>query len=121
MSVDLAAGVPINSLPDGGAIAGTVGDEEVVLVRTGDRFFAVGAHCTHYRGALAEGLVVGNTIRCPLHHACFDLATGEAVRAPALDSIACWQVQHQGDSIFVGEKMPQQAPAIATDRSRHPP
>jgi apoptosis-inducing factor 3 len=120
MSLDLTAGVSIESLPDGGAIAGTVGDEEVVLVRTGDRFFAVGAHCTHYRGALADGLVVGHTIRCPLHHACFDLTTGEVVRAPALDPIACWKVQRQGDALFVREKLPQRAPAIATDPSRHP-
>jgi apoptosis-inducing factor 3 len=120
MSIDLTAGVSIESVPDGGAIAGTVGDDEVTLVRSGDRFFAVGAHCTHYRGALANGLVVGNTIRCPLHHACFDLATGEAARAPALDPIACWRVQRQGGRVLVREKMPPRAPAIATDRSRHP-
>jgi len=100
MSVDLTAGLPIESLPEGAAISGTVGDDEVVLVRTtGDRFHAVGAHCTHYRGALADGLVVGGTIRCPLHHACFDLATGEAVRAPALDPIGCWDVERRGDRV----------------------
>jgi NADPH-dependent 2,4-dienoyl-CoA reductase/sulfur reductase-like enzyme/nitrite reductase/ring-hydroxylating ferredoxin subunit len=120
MSVDLTAGVPTSSLPDGAAIPGTVGDDEVVLVRTGDRFFAVGAHCTHYRGALADGLVVEGTIRCPLHHACFDLATGEALRAPALDPIGCWRVERQGDRVFVRERLPPRAPAVPTDRSRHP-
>jgi len=120
MSVDLTAGVPTASLPEGAALSGTVGDDEVVLVRTGDRFFAVGAHCTHYRGALAEGLVVGGTIRCPLHHACFDLVTGEAVRAPALDPIGCWRVERQGERVFVREKMPPRAPVVMTDRSRHP-
>jgi nitrite reductase/ring-hydroxylating ferredoxin subunit len=120
MSVDLAGGVSIQSLPDSATIAGTVGDDEVVLVWTGDTFFAVVAHCTHYRGKLADGLVVGSTIRCPLHHACFDLATGEAVRAPALDPIACWQVRREGDRVCVGEKMAPRAPAVVTDRSRHP-
>ncbi|MCC7008293.1 MAG: FAD-dependent oxidoreductase [Acidobacteria bacterium] len=120
MSVDFTRGVSISSLPDGGTMAGKVGDEEVVLVRTGDRFFAVGAHCTHYHGALADGLVVGHTIRCPLHHACFDLATGEAVRAPALDPIACWDVRRQGDSVVVGGKVTANAPAAATDRRHHP-
>ena len=120
MSVDLAAGVPIQSLTDGGAVAGKVGEDEVVLVRTGDRFFAVGAHCTHYKGALVDGLVVGTTIRCPLHHACFDLATGEAVRAPALDPLACWNVEQQGDRVFVRSKMQPRKPDRATDRSRHP-
>jgi 3-phenylpropionate/trans-cinnamate dioxygenase ferredoxin reductase subunit len=120
MSVDLTAGVHVEALRDGGIINGRVGDEEVALVRTGERFFAVGAHCTHYHGALADGLVVGETIRCPLHHACFDLTTGEALRAPALDPIACWQVQRQGEYLFVRDKVPPHAPVPATDRSRHP-
>src|SRR5579883_1991970 len=98
MSVDLTKGVPADSLPDGGMLAGQVGADKVVLVRKGDRFFAIGAHCTHYGGVLAEGLVVGETVRCPLHHACFDLASGEALRAPALNPIPCWRVERQGNS-----------------------
>ena len=119
MSTDLTAGVRFDSLPDGGAFAGHVGDDEIVVVRRGDRVFAIGAHCTHYHGPLAEGLVVADTIRCPLHHACFDLATGEALRAPALDSVACWRVERKGDTVFVREKLPavvKTAPA----GSRHP-
>jgi NADPH-dependent 2,4-dienoyl-CoA reductase/sulfur reductase-like enzyme/nitrite reductase/ring-hydroxylating ferredoxin subunit len=103
---DLKAGVSAGSLPDGGTLLGRVGDEDVVLARAGDRFFAVGAHCTHYHGALADGLVVGNTIRCPLHHACFSLETGEALRAPALDPIACWRVERRGETVSVVDKAP---------------
>src|SRR5499433_1160364 len=103
MSTDLSAGVGIDSLPDGGTFAGRIGEDEIVLVRRGDRIFAIGAHCTHYHGPLAEGLVVGDTVRCPWHHACFDLATGEALRAPALDPVACWRVEEVGDKIFVRE------------------
>jgi NADPH-dependent 2,4-dienoyl-CoA reductase/sulfur reductase-like enzyme/nitrite reductase/ring-hydroxylating ferredoxin subunit len=117
---DLTAGVPAHSLSDGATLAGKVGDDEVVLVRSGDRFFAVGAHCTHYRGQLADGLVVGDTIRCPLHHACFDLSTGEAVRAPALDPVGCWRVERQGDAVFVRDKLPAKAPAAATSSPRPP-
>ena len=54
---------------------------------------------------LAEGLLVGDTVRCPLHHACFSLRTGEAVRAPALNPIACWRVDREGDRVFVREKL----------------
>jgi apoptosis-inducing factor 3 len=111
-TVDLSAGVAENQLNSNSTLAGKVGDDDVVLVRTGDRFFAVGAHCTHYRGPLADGLVVGDTIRCPLHHACFNLETGDAVRAPALDPIACWRVERHDGKIFVREKAkPASAPA----------
>ena len=102
---DLGAGVPAASLASGAMIRGHVGEDEVVLARAADRVFAVGAACTHYHGALADGLLVGETVRCPLHHACFSLETGEALRAPALDPIACWRVERQGDTLFVRDKI----------------
>src|SRR6266851_4801035 len=107
---DLTVGLAASSLASGGAVLGRVGEDEVLLARAGDRFFAVGAHCTHDHGALAEGLVVGDTVRCPLHHACFSLETGEALRAPALDPIACWRVERRGDMVFVREKMAELPP-----------
>ena len=76
---DLAHGIPEAALPDGGKLVGHVGDDEVLLVRRGADIFAIGAHCTHYHGPLVDGLVVGETVRCPWHHACFDLRTGEAL------------------------------------------
>src|SRR6185437_573725 len=102
---DFKNGVLIQDLHDGKPIAGQVGDEEAILVRRGNEFFAIGAHCTHYHGPLADGLVVGDMVRCPWHHACFSLRTGEAVRAPALDAVSCWRVEKVGDKIFVREKL----------------
>jgi hypothetical protein len=63
---DLTLGVAVDSLADGGTLLGHVGDDDVLLARADDRVFAVGAHCTHYHGPLAQGLVVGYTVRCPL-------------------------------------------------------
>src|SRR5689334_8260410 len=102
---DFTNGVALASIPDGKQILRAVGEEDVVLIRRGTELFAVGAHCTHYGGPLAEGLVVNDTVRCPWHHACFDLHTGEALRAPALDPIVCWKVEQRGDTIFVREKL----------------
>ena len=94
-------------------LLGHVGDEEVLLVRSGSEIFAIGAHCTHYHGPLAEGLVAGEGIRCPWHHACFDLRTGEAVRAPALSPVAVWKVEVKDDRIFVREKHEQPKPRVS--------
>src|SRR5438128_11724120 len=101
---DLKSGVALDDLPDGGIVLGNVETEEVILVRRGEEFFAVGAQCTHYHGPLAEGLVVNDTIRCPWHHACFSLRTGEAVRAPALSALATWEVEREQNRIFVRRK-----------------
>jgi apoptosis-inducing factor 3 len=105
---DLALGIASSELADGAKLLGHVGDEEVLLVRRGAEMFAVGPHCTHYHGPLAEGLVVDGTVRCPWHHACFDLRTGEALRAPALSPIARWSVDQRDGKIFVGQKLPEQ-------------
>jgi 3-phenylpropionate/trans-cinnamate dioxygenase ferredoxin reductase subunit len=113
--VDLARGVSADSIAEGGILAGRVGDQDVLLVRNAGQFYAVRAQCTHYRGPLAEGILVGNTIRCPLHHACFDLATGDALRAPALDPLPCWRVERQGPTVFVRELLP--TPAAKTPAS----
>ena len=109
---DLSLGTPIAGLADGAMISGHVGGDEVVLARSGDEYFAVGARCTHYKGRLARGLVVGDTVRCPLHHACFSLRTGEALCAPAFDPISRWRVEVAGDTAFVRKKLTAaQAPA----------
>jgi NADPH-dependent 2,4-dienoyl-CoA reductase/sulfur reductase-like enzyme/nitrite reductase/ring-hydroxylating ferredoxin subunit len=116
---DLTKGVPARDIPEGGMLLGRVGDDEVVLARSGDRFYAIGAHCTHYRGPLAEGLIVDDTVRCPLHHSCFSLKTGEALRAPALDPVACWRVAREQDVLFVREKIDSKPQAAAAVRLSH--
>jgi len=107
---DLKNGVLVEELQEGGTLLGVMDGEDVLLVRRGAEFFAVGANCTHYHGPLHEGLVVDETVRCPWHHACFSLRTGEALRAPALDAVPCWRVEHLGDRVFVREKLAPSAP-----------
>jgi NADPH-dependent 2,4-dienoyl-CoA reductase/sulfur reductase-like enzyme/nitrite reductase/ring-hydroxylating ferredoxin subunit len=102
---DLTRGVALSDLPDGGMLAGHVGEETVLLARRGEEVFAIGATCTHYGGPLAEGLLVEDTVRCPWHHACFSLRTGEALRAPAFDPVPCWRVERRDGRLFVHEKL----------------
>jgi apoptosis-inducing factor 3 len=107
---DFRKGFLARDLGDGAMVPGQVDGEEMIVTRRANEFFAIGAHCTHYGGPLAAGLVVGDTVRCPWHHACFSLRTGEALRAPALDPIPCWRVERLGDEIRVREKLAPSAP-----------
>src|SRR3954452_3643974 len=100
---DLAQGIAAAEF-SGETLLGHVGDQDVLLVRSGSEIFGIDAYCSHYHGPLADGLVVGDSIRCPWHHACFDLRTGEATRPPALNALSVWQVEQQGDRIFVRQK-----------------
>jgi NADPH-dependent 2,4-dienoyl-CoA reductase/sulfur reductase-like enzyme/nitrite reductase/ring-hydroxylating ferredoxin subunit len=102
---DLTQGAPLAEIADGGMLLGQVSGEAVLLARRGQELFAIGAECTHYHGPLAEGLLVGETVRCPWHHACFSLRTGEAFRAPALNPVSCWRVEQRDGRAYVREKL----------------
>ena len=114
---DLAQGIALSEF-SGETLLGHVGDQAVLLVRSDAEIFAIDAHCSHYHGPLAEGLVVGDSIRCPWHHACFDLRTGEAARAPALTPLAVWQVEREGDRIFVRQKRDAPKPRRNKQRTK---
>lgn len=107
---DLTKGVALTDFRDG-RLVGHVGDDDVLLVQIGADVVAIDAYCSHYHGPLAEGLVVGDTIRCPWHHACFSLRTGEALAPPALSALSAWKVEREKEKIFVRGK--REAPARA--------
>jgi NADPH-dependent 2,4-dienoyl-CoA reductase/sulfur reductase-like enzyme/nitrite reductase/ring-hydroxylating ferredoxin subunit len=130
---DFAQGIDVAMIPDRGMLLGHTLGEPVLLMRRGNEFFAIGATCTHYGAPLVDGLLVENTIRCPWHHACFRLDTGEPVRAPALDPVAVWRVEEVHDAagqftpneqtvstVYVREKLQpaQRAPAATPDALR---
>jgi NADPH-dependent 2,4-dienoyl-CoA reductase/sulfur reductase-like enzyme/nitrite reductase/ring-hydroxylating ferredoxin subunit len=110
---DLSKGVSLADFVDG-KLAGHVDKEEILLVRSGNETFAIAAHCSHYHGPLADGLVVGETVRCPWHHACFDLRSGEAVRAPALSALSTWRTEERDGRVFVraGEEKKPGRPSL---------
>ena len=109
---DLKAGIPAAGLADGATLVGHAEGEAVALVRSGKEVFAIGATCSHYSGPLGEGLVVGATIRCPWHHACFDLRSGEALRAPAIHPVPVYDVE-VGERIRVIGKRGAPSPSAA--------
>jgi NADPH-dependent 2,4-dienoyl-CoA reductase/sulfur reductase-like enzyme/nitrite reductase/ring-hydroxylating ferredoxin subunit len=103
---DLRQGVSPSQVPEGGCLAGQVDGEAVLLARSGGQWLALGAVCSHYNGPLAEGLIVGDTVRCPWHHACFDLRTGKALRSPALRDLDPWKVEERAGKVYVTGKAP---------------
>src|SRR4029453_13239734 len=101
---DLTGGIPTNSLAEGVPFLGHVQAEPIILVRRGPEIFAIGATCSHYGAPLADGLVVDDTVRCPWHHACFSLRTGEALAAPALSPVAAYEIVQRAGQVFVTRK-----------------
>ena len=119
---DLTQGVAAGDVKQGAPLLGHVGKDGVLLVDLGDGYSAVGAECAHYHGPLDQGLVVGETVRCPLHHACFSLRTGEVLAAPGLNSLPRWKVEKEGDRLFVREKLTPltQSTRKAPTGAKHP-
>ena len=63
--------------------------------------FAISDVCTHAEASLSEGHVDGVTVECPLHGACFDLRTGEALTPPATEPVQTFAVVLQDDDVYV--------------------
>jgi NADPH-dependent 2,4-dienoyl-CoA reductase/sulfur reductase-like enzyme/nitrite reductase/ring-hydroxylating ferredoxin subunit len=117
---DFAFGVRIDDLPEGHMLVGRVGEEDAMLVRLQNQCYAIGGLCSHYHGELSKGLIVDDTVRCPLHHACFSLRTGAALAAPALDPVACWRVEQVGGQVFVREKRTPAKGGVIAPTSNQP-
>ncbi len=119
---DFTQGIDAASIEPGGALLGHADGEPVLLVRLGGEYCAIGATCTHYGGPLAEGLFDGDTVRCPWHHACFNVRTGEALHAPALSPVARWTTERRGKSIVVTGKVERDplAPSGSASFARDP-
>ena len=101
IGLDLTQWAKVERVPEGEILAGVVGKDRVFVWRNGNGLKAYGASCPHLGAPLNEGIVVGATIRCPWHHACFDLATGEATAAPAFDALLEYAVTLDDDRFCV--------------------
>src|ERR1700745_1609106 len=106
---DFEKGCELDRLAEGEMLLGHAFSEPVLVARRGDDLFAIGATCTHYGGPLAKGLMVDCTVHCPWHHARFDLRTGGAIAAPALNNVACYKITKRGERFFVIGKVDEKA------------
>ena len=91
----------INTLSDGEMKSYEFGDHHILIIRKEKEFHAVGAHCTHYHAPLEEGLLHGDRLICPWHHACFDIKTGHVNEPPAFDHLPVYEITQEDDRYFV--------------------
>lgn len=99
---DLATeGMPTESIRSEVPAVGHYDGKPVVLLQNEMGVHAVGGKCTHYGAPLGDGFSAEGQIRCPWHHAAFDLASGEAVGAPALNPIPVYDTEVRDGSVFV--------------------
>lgn len=112
---DLTLGVAESKLSEGGMLLGHAHGEAVLLARSGGSVHAVSATCTHWGGPLAEGRLEGTQVRCPWHHAGFDITDGRATCTPALKPLTRYEVIRRSGTITVGARLESHAPARAAE------
>jgi nitrite reductase (NADH) small subunit len=72
MRITAAHNIPLR---EGRAVK--IGDEEIAIFNLGGRFLAIGNRCPHRGGPLADGIVAGESVVCPLHTRRVCLSSGE--------------------------------------------
>ena len=76
-------------------------DPPIAVFNVGGTLFGISDTCSLAEASLSEGRVDGETVECPLHGACFDLRTGEALTPPAVEPVQTFPVIVQEDEIYV--------------------
>ena len=96
----------VGDLAENSMVSRVVGQDEIMLARIGDDYFALDGWCSHAAGLLAEGYLHASAceVECPVHEGFFDLRTGEAVAPPAEEPVKAYAVRIEGDDILVGPK-----------------
>jgi nitrite reductase/ring-hydroxylating ferredoxin subunit len=88
-------------LADGAPLAVRLGDIPIALYRLDGKVHAIDDVCTHAFALLSQGFVEGGAIECPLHQACFDIATGRCLSGPATVDLRTYEVRIEGGEVFV--------------------
>ena len=91
----------VRELPDGTMKQIAVEGGEILLTSVKGEISALGAFCTHYNARLENGILSGDTIVCPSHHACFCAKSGDLKEPPALNALPKFEVVVRGDDVIV--------------------
>jgi 3-phenylpropionate/trans-cinnamate dioxygenase ferredoxin subunit len=88
------------------AISVEVGTEDLAIVHSGGRYYAIADECSHAAIPLSEGDVSDGEIECYLHGSRFDLATGKPLGLPATEAVAVYRCQVSGVDLLVDVSEP---------------
>ena len=91
----------VSELPTSGARRVDVDGTLVALVATAGELYAVDDTCSHDEVSLSDGEVAGHTVECWLHGSRFDVRTGEALCLPARKSVPVYDIEIEGDGVYV--------------------
>ena len=81
--------------PEIGRTQVVVDETPVLLLKAGERIYAIHDRCSHRGCSLAEGNVEGHEIVCSCHFSRFDLRDGSVTRGPATAPQPAFQVRER--------------------------
>jgi 3-phenylpropionate/trans-cinnamate dioxygenase ferredoxin subunit len=91
----------LEDLADGKPEPFTVDDYDVVLIRRGEKVYAMEDNCSHQDFPLSHGKVLGEKIKCSAHGAEFSLETGQAMCAPAFAPVRVFNVKLENGEVLI--------------------
>lgn len=92
----------VNEIEEEDVLRFDVGSRSLAIYRSPDgEFYATDGYCTHEKTHLADGIVDGYDIECPLHFGAFDYRTGDPTVAPACVALKTYPVQVQEGAVYV--------------------
>ena len=78
-----------------------LGDRTFAVYNTEKGFYATDGICTHEDQHLADGLVIGTVLECPLHQGRFDIVSGKAKSAPVCVDLKTYPVKVEGGELYI--------------------
>src|SRR6185312_3168135 len=104
---NFTAVLPESKLPDNTPTRAMYQGVPILLVRRGERLFAMAETCSHFSGPLSEGKLEGDSIVCPYHSSRFALEDGRVLTGPAVQPQPCLDVRARNGVIEVRRPQPK--------------
>ncbi|MDJ0270921.1 MAG: non-heme iron oxygenase ferredoxin subunit [Aigarchaeota archaeon] len=91
----------LSELPEGERIVVDVEGESILVLNHEGRIYAISNICTHEDAEMVSGIVIDDTITCPVHLSRFRLDSGEVLNPPATKPLKTYKVVIREEEVFV--------------------